>query len=224
MDAKKLFQALFSQQELPRPFYLPLACSLAAKLRQASLPELFSNPTLYANALRDAQRLFGFDALVTSFDPTLEAEALGGEIQWESLDRSPRVIAHPLAEGRAPADLEPQWETRGRLSVVLEVTKRLVMLLSKEVPILGAITGPFTLARQLQGDSFLPEIAADSPRSHELLDFIGRCHARLARRYAELKVDGLLLIEDQFDSLTGPSIQRLSPILQSLANLLDYFG
>lgn len=208
MDSKKLFPALFNRQELPRPLYLPLACSLAARLRQISLPEMFASPTHYANALRDAYRLFGFDALVTSFDPTLEAEALGCPIQWESGDRLPRVGSHPLAEGRGLADLEQQWEAKGRLPIVLEVTKRLVMLLSKEVAIVGAMTGPFTLAGQLRGDPFFSELREDTPHCQELFDFVGQCSLKLARLYAELKVDGLIVIEDHFNKIESTSIQN----------------
>lgn len=209
MESKKLFQALFhqGQQELPRPLYLPLACSLAARLRQISLPEMFAGPTHYANALRDAYRLFGFDALVTSFDPTLEAEALGCPIQWESPDRLPQVGSHPLAEGRGLADLEQKWEAKGRLPIVLEVTKRLSMLLSREVAIVGAMTGPFTLASQLRGEPFFSELREDTPHCQELLDFVGQCNLKLARLYAELKVDGLILIEDHLNKIESTPIQ-----------------
>ena len=225
MKSKELFQALFERRELIRPLYIPLICSFAAKLRQVSVHKMFSNPTVYANSLRDAYRLFGFDALITSFDPTLEAEALGCDIQWEREDQLPRVVSHPLGEGRELADLEQEWEQKGRIPLVMEVTKRLTMLLSKEVAIIGTMTGPFTLAGQLQGDSFFTALREEPARCDELINFAGQCGLKLANLYAELKVDGLIVIENNFHKIEDtPSVKKLASGLRSLSNLLEHFG
>ena len=71
--------------------FIPLVCSFAAKLRQISVKELFTNPTTLANSLRDAYKLFGYDAVLNAFDPSLEAEALGCEVKWESEEKPPEV-------------------------------------------------------------------------------------------------------------------------------------
>lgn len=225
MKSKELFRALFQQQEVSRPLYIPLIGSFAARVRQAPVSAMFSNPTLYANSLRDAARLFGFDALVTSFDPSLAAEALGCEIQWERENQLPRVASHPLLEGREPADLDPKWEEKGRIPVVLEVTRRLTTLLSKEVAILGTMTGPFTLAGQLRGEAFFAALKEDPASCTELLHFAVQCSVKLARYYADLQVDGLILIEDHFYRIGDPSaVKKLALELQPFSNLLNYFG
>jgi uroporphyrinogen-III decarboxylase len=225
MKSKELFQALFKKHKLPRPLYIPLISSFAAKLRQISIQEMFSSPTIYANTLRDAYRLFGFDVLVTSFDPSLEAEALGCKIEWKQEDQPPQVVSHPLAEGNKLIDLEQKWEERGRLPIVLEVTKRLTMLLSKEIAIVGAITGPFTLARHLQGEVFFGELGEDTPYGHELLEFANQCCLRLAKLYAELRVDGIIIMENETYKIGDISaVKKLTTGLQPLVNLLHYFG
>ena len=225
MKSKELFQALFNKQEVARPLYIPLICSFAAKLRQVTVPKLFSDPTVYANSLRDAYRLFGFDAMVTSFDPTLEAEALGCGIQWEQEDQLPRVVSHPLAEGQGFANLEREWEKKGRIPVVMEATKRLTMLLSKEAAIIGTIAGPFTLAAQLRGDPFFTELREDTPYCNELINFAGQCGLKLANLYSELNVDGLFVIENHFHKIKNiSSINKLASALRPFSNLLEHFG
>jgi len=226
MDSKGRFSAIFQRQQLTRPLYVPLVCSFAAKLRQISVQEMFNNPTIYANALREAHRLFGFDVLLTSFDPSLEAEALGCQVEWVARDRPPQVISHPLSSGEGIEGLSSLegWESRGRIPTVFEVTRRLVRVLSQEVAVIGVLTGPISLARQLRGEGFLEELKEGTPFAQELLDFSSQCCLKMAQSYAELKVDGLLVIEDRFNLLEGQTIERLNSNLQPLANLLRYFS
>lgn len=114
-----------------RPLFVPFIYRLAARMAQLPEANLLENPTTLAGALRDAQRLFGYDAVVSHFALGLAAEACG-----------------ELPRGRAEEIVH-----RGRWPVVLEATRRLVKELGNRVVVMGVLTGPFALARRLGDES-----------------------------------------------------------------------
>lgn len=223
MNSKELFKALFQRREMPRVPFVPFICSFAAKLRQITVKEMFATSTTLANSLRDSYKLFGYDAILNVFDPSLEAEALGCGVKWESEEKPPEVVSHPLAEGKRIEDLDPEFEKKCRMPLVLEVTKRLTMVLGRDVGIIGVVTGPLTLGKQLQGDTFLEELKEDSPNSKKLLDFAGKSTLKVARLYCELKVDAILIIEELIGEVDSITVKKMILAFQPMWNVLRYF-
>jgi uroporphyrinogen decarboxylase len=162
--------------------------------------------------------------VINTFDPSIEAEALGCTVEWDREDQLPKVVSHPLAEGKDLADLEPEWEKKCRIPMILDITKRLTMLLAKKAAVIGVITGPLTLARHLRGDDIFNELREDTPYSAEVLNFASQCCLKLAKLYAELKVDGILMVEEYFDRVEDELISKLDNGFLSIWNVLHYFA
>ena len=151
---RELFANLFQMRTLSRVPFIPWVTSFAAKLEQIPVKEMLSDATLLSRSLQNAQKLFGYDGITIVFDSTLEAEACGSEIKWSDSGKLPEVVSYPLAKGARVEDLDiSDLEKRGRIPVVLETVKRLSILKGKELPLLGVITGPITLAKLLGCDT-----------------------------------------------------------------------
>ena len=68
----------------PQPFFLPIIFSLGSKIEDVPLRDFLQNPTKIANSLRQIRNYLRCDELACYFDPYLEAEALGGKLEWDS--------------------------------------------------------------------------------------------------------------------------------------------
>src|SRR5262249_8531006 len=156
--------------------FIPLVYRLAARLEQLSWEEFAGDAAYLAFALRSAHELIGTDALISHFDRALEAEACGARVERDEQGEG-CALAPPVGIV-APAEALQ----RGRLPVVLEATYRLCTELQGRVPVVGVLTGPATLARQL----------GDVP-----LDHAAELSVALARAYCEAGAGGLLVVDER---------------------------
>src|SRR5713101_824443 len=83
----------------PRPLFLPIVFSVAARVENVPLRAFFANPTKISNSLRQVRARLRADGVTCYFDPFLEAEALGGVLQWTSDDGPPAIQWPEASEG-----------------------------------------------------------------------------------------------------------------------------
>ena len=135
-----------------RPLFLPIVFSLGARIENISLRNFLTNPTKISNALRQIRTHLRSDGITCYFDPYLEAEALGGVLDWESDARRPSLRwPQPSHDGELPEGLCAPDETakRGRVPIAIEVIRRLKPLVRDDFLLVAGVTGPLTLAAQL---------------------------------------------------------------------------
>jgi uroporphyrinogen-III decarboxylase len=226
ISSKEIVNNLFRLREVPRLPFIPWISSFAAGLEQVSIQDMYSDPGLLSTALLNAQELFGYDAITIGFDSSLEAEACGCELDWMADDRAlPRIVSHPLSEGENYRDLEKQdFLQRGRIPVFLEALKRISVLRGKQVALSGVVTGPFTLARHLQGESFLVDPEHNSDVDKQAITTAGSVCLKLCRKYCETGVD-VIVIADELLGRIAPELYSLAaPVLKSIWNVTGFFG
>jgi hypothetical protein len=135
-----------------RPLFLPIVFSLGARIENVSLRNFLTNPTKISNALRQIRTHLRSDGITCYFDPYLEAEALGGVLDWESDARRPSLRwPQPSHDGELPEGLCAPDETakRGRVPIAVEVIRRLKPLVRDDFLLVAGVTGPLTLAAQI---------------------------------------------------------------------------
>lgn len=207
------------------PRFAPLICSFAAKLQQISVKNMLTNSTKLANSLLNAQKLFGYDAIFCIVDATLEAEACGCDIIWETEDEMPRVGSHPLGEGRGLSQPPlSDIEGRGRIPVVIEATKRLKMVMGNRVDIIGVLTGPLTLSGHLYGDLFVDRLKNDFSEVYEVVRYANTIAIRLCKAYCERKVDGILIYDRMISELPPELLKVVRPFYRTLINVANYYN
>jgi hypothetical protein len=187
MNSRDAFRRTMQAANPGRPVFVPVVYRLAARIEQVPLADMVSDATAYANVLDGAWKLLGQDAIVTNFDPGLEAEIFGCRLDW------PGDYDLPVASGWTECDpAAASVESSGRVPVMLEAMKRLVQTRGREVAIVGVISGPCSLARTIE------EHAAPD-RGYpfeEMIALAGGQLTKLTRAIGEVKVDGLIIRED----------------------------
>ena len=176
MNSREAFRKTMQLGNPGRPVFVPVVYRLAARIEQTPLMEMISDPTVFTNALDGAWKLLRQDGIVTSFDPTLEAEFFGCPVDFPG-DYDP-----PVADWTGGNVSAASIDNSGRLPVMLEATRRLVQTRGKEAAIIGAITGPCSLAANVGGN--------------EAFKIVGDLLTKLTRAICEAKVDALIIRED----------------------------
>src|SRR5271170_3506447 len=114
-----------------RPLFLPIVFSLGARIENMLLRRFLTNPTKITNSLRQIRGRVRSVGVTCYYDPFLEAQALGGVVEWESEDR-PRGVRWPAAavNGDLPAGLRSPEDSAKSASVNTgtEVIRRLKSL------------------------------------------------------------------------------------------------
>ena len=224
-NSRELVSDFFKGDAFEKPLFFPWVCSFAAKLEQITENTMLSDPGVLFRALSNAHKLFGYDVILNHFDPTLEAEACGCTIEWKNDNRLPTITNHPLEDGTDFYDLDTEGiEKKGRIPIILEATKRLILTKGKEVPIAAMITGPLTLAKYLRGSEFTEQLEAEDGEAMGLIEDAGSICLKLCRTYCEAGVDIIVIAENTQDLV----IQDLSPVLasplKSIFNVARFFN
>ncbi|MBN2076063.1 MAG: hypothetical protein JW762_10980 [Dehalococcoidales bacterium] len=221
----ELVKGLFEGKPANRLPFFPWVCSFAAKIEQVPVISMLSDPGILSRALSNTHKLFGYDVILNHFDPVLEAEALGCEIEWQDDDWPPTVIGHPLENGSDFSDLDTEGiENKSRIPVILEATKRLKLTKGKEVPIAAMITGPLTLARHLKGKEFTRQLESTDDEALDLVEDTGSICLNLCRTYCEMGVDILVITEDLQDPAIHDVTSVLASPLKSIFNVSRFYN
>ncbi|MDR0662787.1 MAG: methylcobamide--CoM methyltransferase [Spirochaetaceae bacterium] len=138
-----------------------------------TLPEAHHSAGLMENLACDISEQTGFENFGLPFCMTIEAEALGSDINFGSLTCEPKIARESFASVDAVTFLPRGSILRNsRAAAVIEA----VSVLSKkhpDIPVIGSITGPISLAASLVDPmTFLKELRKKSEMSHKVIDYV----------------------------------------------------
>ena len=215
--SRERFRAVFDGKA-DRPPFLPLMASAAARLMQAPLRDAYGDAAVMAKTLRDCQALFGYDAVVVFPDLTLGAEALGCTLEWN--DDGPPAVAEGLVSFDALDALPAgSMAARGRMPAALDAAGQLVDTIGRGCAVLGAVTGPVTLARlAFPSPSFLE--GADGTHAIERL---AAENLTVARAFFERRVDGVIVREPDLAEVPPAVHDALAKAFRTLHNLARFY-
>lgn len=220
--AKDLLQGIAP----PRPLFLPIVFSLAARVENLPLPAFLANPTKISNALRQIRGSLRADGVTCYFDPYLELEALGAALQWTGDDQPPS-LCWPGAAGKGvlPHGLRsPEGAVKaGRIPIAAEVIRRLAALLRDDTLLMAGITGPFTLAARL-AQMTEQEVARPEDLPSSVLDLAAAMLTQVASALVQAGAHVIFIQEPVLPPLTADSCEAWSNLLSSAFNIIRFFG
>jgi uroporphyrinogen decarboxylase len=224
VTSRSLLKAAFLRRDVDRIPFIPFICGFAARLRGVSMREMLSDPTILANSLQGAVRLFDYDGVISAFDLTLEAEACGGLVAWPD-DGPPRLAGHPLGEGSPVGDLDlSDIGSKGRIPVVMEATRRLKAVLGGDKGVIGVLSGPLTLFEGLRGAA-LPEVMEkDEVKAREILRAVETIATAMIRLYGETQVDAVMVVEERLSPREARCLDEVLPVYHSLWNIAGFYN
>jgi len=150
---------------------VPIVGNTAARVIDVKVSEFRGNGRLIADAQVAAYRRFGYDVIRIFTDLYTQAEAMGARIQYPDDETAylaqPAISSVEQIASLAPAD--PYKD--GNLPHHLEAMARAQEAVGREVPVNGALTGPFTTASFLIGTETLVRLMLKNPEAvHQLCE------------------------------------------------------
>jgi uroporphyrinogen-III decarboxylase len=196
--------------------------SLGAKMENLPLDAFLGNATKISNSMRQIRSHLGSDGVACYFHPYLEAEALGGVLEWNTESQRPTIGWPRHAEkGELPEDLRGPDEAmkRGRVGVAIEVIRRLKSLLRDDPLLTAGVAGPFTLAAritQLDHEPLdrLPEAA---------LEAAAAMMTRLSAAFAEAGANMIFIQEAGLPRLSAESCETWASRLAPALNIIRFY-
>lgn len=203
----------------------PLAGYPGTQLTGTKIVDLIKNADLQAETLITMQKHFGFDIIFPFMDLSVEAEALGLEIEFHD-DGAPDVREHPVT---SLEDLEkfhvPDPAVDGRMKVFTDTIRFLKTYTQahvNEILIAGYVSSPFTLAGLLMGaENIAINTLLEPEFCHATMNFATSCVISYAKAQQESGADNVVLLDptavllspDLYDIFVKPYIERVTKAL-----------
>ena len=136
-----------------------------------TLPAAHTDAALMADLAEDVMNDTGFENLGVPFCMTVEAEALGSEINFGTLECEPKIQKERYASvADVPVFPAGTMEKASRAVAIADA----ISILSKrnpDVPTIGSLTGPVSTSASLVDPMpFLKQLRRDRENSHRVLD------------------------------------------------------
>lgn len=213
---RALIRAMVQGVRPPRPLLLPIVFSLGARLENVPLRAFLSNPTKIAGALRQLRGALALDGVVCYFDPYLEVEALGGEVQWyaDGASRTLRAGSTDLDTLRERVPSPGEIGQLGRIPVACEVVRRLKVMLPGEPALAVSVSGPRALAAQLTGE------APGESVFEEATEFAAEVALALCKSFLDAGASVIFLREDA-GAIRDP--QCWADLLNPIVNVIRFY-
>ncbi len=225
LTPRQMLKGMLQGTPPSRPLFLPIVFSLGAKVENLKLPAFLANATKITNALRQVRSHLRSDGVACYFDPYLEAEALGATLQHLADDQPPTLRWPHRAEiGELPEGLRSPEDAakRPRVAVAVEVIQRLKSLLRDEPLLLAGVTGPFTLAAQL--NDLRP---ADSPPREDFsdaaLELAAATITQIATKFVEAGANVIFIQEAIFPVLSSEHCDAWAASLAPAFNIIRFY-
>ncbi len=208
-----------------RPLFLPIVFSLGARIENMPLRSFLTNPTKITNSARQIRGRVRSDGITCYYDPLLEAQALGGAVEWGSGDH-PRGVRWPgpAANGEMPLGLRSPEDMAKSSSVVagVEVIRRLKSLMRDDALLTACLTGPFTLGARLSNADADYALRAVDVRSLAVA-FSATVIARIASAFAEAGANVIFIREDVLPTSSTEIFSDWNSSLSSIVNIIRFY-
>ncbi len=172
MNSLKRIAAAIRFEDSDRAPVIAQVFGHAATLAGVPVDEYVRDGETLANCQLKALNHYGYDAVFSVMDVSVEAEALGSKLRYRR-NQYPVIERYALSEGVDLKTLSlPDPDRAGRMPEMLKALSVLRRELGNEVLVVGCVLGPFTLATQLIGPEKVLYMAVDDyPRLERLMDF-----------------------------------------------------
>jgi uroporphyrinogen-III decarboxylase len=217
VHGKRLIRDWKQQAKLERSPFIPFVYTYAAKLAGLDPEEMLYDPGKWSQSLLDAKRLLGYDGIVVSFDSTIEAEALGCEVEWDQT--SPYISDRLSIDKWLHASNMDHLLAESRIPVWIETLKR-IQKVEREDALCTSLTGIDLLLAESLGQEQYEVMKQDLSIRNQAYEVAQKAVLSVAKLLGECRIDLLFIRERNLDFIDA---NQLTSWYQPIINLLKYF-
>lgn len=196
----------------------------------APWPESHTDPELMAKLAIANYELSGLEAVRVPYCLTVLVEAMDCEINMGTKNRQPSVTGHPYPKDLEGAAVPADLLQKGRIPAVLEAIKIVREKVGPDVPIVGGMEGPITVASDLVSvKSFMKWSIKKTDLFEQALDLATEAAIIYANALVEAGADVIaiadpvaspdLMSPDSFRQFLQPRLQKFSASVNSVTVL-----
>ncbi|MDQ1274661.1 MAG: [methyl-Co(III) methanol/glycine betaine-specific corrinoid protein]:coenzyme methyltransferase [Euryarchaeota archaeon] len=196
----------------------------------APWPEAHSDSEKMAKLAIANYELSGLEAVRVPYCLTVLAEAMGCEVNMGTKNRQPSVTAHPYPKDLEGMEMPENLLDKGRIQAVLGSIKIIREKVGPDVPIIGGMEGPVTLASDLASvKSFMKWSLKKPEMLEQVLDFATEATISYANSMVLAGADVIaiadpvaspdLMSPDSFKNMLQSRLQRFSSNVNSVTVL-----
>jgi [methyl-Co(III) methanol-specific corrinoid protein]:coenzyme M methyltransferase len=196
----------------------------------APWPEAHSDSEKMAKLAIANYELSGLEAVRLPYCLTVLAEAMGCEVNMGTKNRQPSVTAHPYPKDLEGMEMPENLLDKGRIQAVLGAIKIIREKVGPDVPIVGGMEGPVTLASDLASvKSFMKWSLKKPDLLEQVLDFATEATITYANSMVDAGADIIaiadpvaspdLMSPDSFKTMLQSRLQRFSASVNSVTVL-----
>lgn len=225
LNSKELVRGVFGSADLPRLPFMPWIFSHAAKLEQITLRNMYNDPTQYSKCLQNTRKLYGYDAIISSFDSSLEAEMCSCPIDWRDDCKTPDVKPRLDFNFSSLKDINVENAAKtGRFGTVFESLRRINMVSGKNIALAAIITGPLTVATSLSGRNLILDFAENPEQATKTVEATVAFILKVVQIYAQLQLDVIVVADRLISTFPVAYLERLQSILSPIINTIRFYN
>ncbi len=196
--------------------------------RNISFPTGHTDPKKMAELAASGYEATGIEGITLPFDLGFEAEAIGCKVEIDHDDNSSTILEAPC-DGIEDLEMPDDYTSRGRFPTVIKAAEILhEQYDDKNVPLIGAMSGPFTVLGQVLGvEGILKMLNTDYFIVEEAVDEINTGLIEQIKLYNDLGMDSIVIYEPNGSpDLLDPDMfyELIVPFLEELSEEMDVPG
>ncbi len=222
---KRLVRGVFESANLPRLPFIPWVFTHAARLEQIPIRSIYAEPTKYTKCLQNAQKLYGYDAIIGSFDPSLEMEICGCPITWKGDYEAPTASPNPQFDLEQLKDINVESAVRtGRFGTVLESLRRINTVAGQNLALVATVDGPLTLIAGLTGRDPLNDFAEKPQETARDIEAAAEFLLKVVQVYCQLELDIITFVERPIVFCSSDLLSCLCSTLSPIVNTVRFYN
>ena len=198
----------------------------AMKLSGAYFPQAHTDPDKMAALACVGRDVFGFDSVSPYFSILLEASALGAEVDWGNIYEMPSVIKKPI-KNPEEYEIPKNFLDRAEFSGLIKVCSELKKTYKNEVPVIGKVIGPWSLAYHLYGvENLVLDMILEPEKTADFINRLSEIPFAFANAQFEAGADMIVWADHVTSDLVSAEIYKkfIMPIHKRAASSLQKYG
>jgi uroporphyrinogen decarboxylase len=223
--SKRLVRGAFESADLPRLPFVPWIFTHAARLEQIPVRRVFADPTQYTKCLQNARKLYGYDAIISSFDSSLEKEICGCPVNWRGDYEAPTTSPQPQFDfGRLKnINIESASKT-GRFGTVIESLRRINRVSGPDLALAAVVTGPLTLTAGLTGRDPIKDFTERPAEVIQAIEAVAGFLLKVVQVYCQLELDIIVIADRLMSVFPAAHLSWLRSTFSPILNIVRFYN